>query len=212
MVNGYDLHILHRLLALFFYLKFHQTCSLPQWHQVHMCILDGGRNQQLLKCVEPLQKIPPMFHQHLNEQATGPVSLKGPSGNKWQAALASESEVLCFEQGWKEFVTDHGNILSWKHFCNKRFPTFCCKIPISKFWIQTFCPNSFFTCYRYEEGTKKRRRWQHWPLQIESGKSVMVMCSCHLVIPEFHKFTLDNGTILWDSRNFRRFHIKGFNI
>ena len=48
-----------------------------------------------------------MFHQHLKEQPTGPVFLKGPSGKKWQATLASESEVWSFEQGWKEFVTDH---------------------------------------------------------------------------------------------------------
>jgi hypothetical protein len=32
----------------------------------------------------------------------------------------------------------------------------------------------------------------------KSGKSVMVMCLCHLVIPYFHKFTLDKGTILWE--------------
>ena len=90
--------------------------------------------------------------------------------------------------------------LNSKHFFFKtRIPTFCCKIHISKFSIQTFCPNYLLTCYRYEEWRKKRWRWwQCWPLQIESGKSVMVMCSCHLVIPEFHKFTLDNGTILWD--------------
>jgi len=48
-----------------------------------------------------------MFHQHLKEQPTGPVSLKGPSGKKWQATIASESEVWSFEQGWKEFATDH---------------------------------------------------------------------------------------------------------
>jgi hypothetical protein len=48
-----------------------------------------------------------MFHQHLKEQPTGPVYLKGPSGKKWQATLASESEVWSFEQGWKEFATDH---------------------------------------------------------------------------------------------------------
>lgn len=52
-----------------------------------------------------------MFNQHLKEQQpTGAVSLRGPSGNRWQAALASESEseaAWCFEQGWKEFVTDH---------------------------------------------------------------------------------------------------------
>jgi hypothetical protein len=40
-----------------------------------------------------------MFHQHLNEQATGPVSLKGPSGNKWQAVLASESEAAVLRAG-----------------------------------------------------------------------------------------------------------------
>ena len=103
--------------------------------------------------------------------------------------------------------------LNSKHFFFKtRIPTFCCKIHISKFSIQTFCPSYLLTCYRYEWRKKRWRWWQCWPLQIESGKSVMVMCSCHLVIPEFHKFTLDNGTILWDSRNFRRFHVKGFNI
>lgn len=52
-----------------------------------------------------------MFNQHLKEQQpTGAVSLRGPSGNRWQAALASESEseaAWCFDQGWKEFVTDH---------------------------------------------------------------------------------------------------------
>ncbi|KAF8711240.1 hypothetical protein HU200_029258 [Digitaria exilis] len=52
-------------------------------------------------------KIPTAFHQHLKEQPTGPVSLKGPSGNTWEAVLTSDSEGLCFVQGWKEFVTDH---------------------------------------------------------------------------------------------------------
>ncbi|CAD6254352.1 unnamed protein product [Miscanthus lutarioriparius] len=81
-------------------------------------IEDGEQNDkenvcpQFFKVFFPEQsgerlKIPPMFHQHLKEQPTGPVSLKGPSGKKWQATIASESEVWSFEQGWKEFVTDH---------------------------------------------------------------------------------------------------------
>ncbi|KAG2556371.1 hypothetical protein PVAP13_8NG077400 [Panicum virgatum] len=52
-------------------------------------------------------KIPASFHQHLKEQPTGLVSLKGPSGNTWQAVLTSDSEGLFFGQGWKEFVMDH---------------------------------------------------------------------------------------------------------
>ncbi|KAG2560855.1 hypothetical protein PVAP13_8KG089200 [Panicum virgatum] len=68
--------------------------------------------QQFFKIFFPNQsgerlKIPASFHQHLKEQPTGLVSLKGPSGNTWQAVLTSDSEGLCFGQGWKEFVTDH---------------------------------------------------------------------------------------------------------
>lgn len=68
--------------------------------------------QQFFKIFFPDQsrerlKIPTAFHQHLKEQPTGLVSLKGPSGNTWQAVLTSDSEGLFFEQGWKEFVTDH---------------------------------------------------------------------------------------------------------
>ncbi|KAG0529156.1 hypothetical protein BDA96_05G074100 [Sorghum bicolor] len=68
----------------------------PQFFKVFFPELSGER-----------LKIPPMFRQHLQEQPTGPVSLRGPSGKKWQATLASESEAWFFEQGWKEFVTDH---------------------------------------------------------------------------------------------------------
>ncbi|PAN41645.1 hypothetical protein PAHAL_8G058900 [Panicum hallii] len=68
--------------------------------------------QQFFKIFFPNQsgerlKIPASFHRHLKEQPTGLVSLKGPSGNTWQAVLTSDSEGLCFGQGWKEFVTDH---------------------------------------------------------------------------------------------------------
>ncbi|CAL4994507.1 unnamed protein product [Urochloa decumbens] len=52
-------------------------------------------------------KIPAAFYQHLKEQPTGLVSLKGPSGNAWQAVLTSDSEGWFFGKGWKEFVTDH---------------------------------------------------------------------------------------------------------
>ncbi|CAN6362561.1 unnamed protein product [Urochloa humidicola] len=52
-------------------------------------------------------KIPAAFYQHLKEQPTGLVSLKGPSGNSWEAVLTSDSEGWFFGQGWKEFVTDH---------------------------------------------------------------------------------------------------------
>ncbi|RLM69438.1 B3 domain-containing protein [Panicum miliaceum] len=68
--------------------------------------------QQFFKIFFPNQsgerlKIPASFHQHLQEQPTGLVSLKGPSGNTWEAVLTSDSKGLCFGQGWKEFVTDH---------------------------------------------------------------------------------------------------------
>ncbi|CAM0150204.1 unnamed protein product [Urochloa decumbens] len=52
-------------------------------------------------------KIPAAFYQNLKEQPTGLVSLKGPSGNAWQAVLTSDSEGWFFGQGWKEFVMDH---------------------------------------------------------------------------------------------------------
>ncbi|XP_062196928.1 B3 domain-containing protein Os11g0197600-like isoform X2 [Phragmites australis] len=52
-------------------------------------------------------KIPPPFHQYLEEEPTGLVSLKSSSGNTWQVLLTSDSEGLCFAQGWKEFVRDH---------------------------------------------------------------------------------------------------------
>lgn len=76
-------------------------------------------------------KIPLHFHQHLKEQPTGSVSLKGPSGNVWPAVLTLNSEGLCFEQGWKEFVIDHsirqGDFLVFTYDGCSRFSvtTFC---------------------------------------------------------------------------------------
>nr|CAB3491191.1 unnamed protein product [Digitaria exilis] len=76
-------------------------------------------------------KIPAAFHQHLKEQPTGPVSLKGPSGNTWEAVLTSDSEGLCFVQGWKEFVTDHS--VKQGHFLVFTYDGF------SQFSVTVFC-------------------------------------------------------------------------
>jgi hypothetical protein len=98
---------------IFFNLKSHHACSARLIVCQFICAF--WRQSKLpaseIRLLIPAQRIPSMFNQHLKEQQpTGAVSLRGPSGNRWQAALASESEseaAWCFDQGWKEFVTDH---------------------------------------------------------------------------------------------------------
>lgn len=53
-----------------------------------------------------LQPIPLDFHKYL-EEYTRVVSLRGPSGNKWQVELDKMSGELSFVHGWKEFLSDH---------------------------------------------------------------------------------------------------------
>uniref|UniRef100_A0ACD5X8L2 Uncharacterized protein n=1 Tax=Avena sativa TaxID=4498 RepID=A0ACD5X8L2_AVESA len=61
-------------------------------------------------------RIPPSFSQYL-ENEIGLVYLFGQSGNRWLADLASDTEGFFFENGWKDFVTDHsieeGHILTF---------------------------------------------------------------------------------------------------
>uniref|UniRef100_A0A0A9DCS3 TF-B3 domain-containing protein n=1 Tax=Arundo donax TaxID=35708 RepID=A0A0A9DCS3_ARUDO len=78
-----------------------------------------GAGQRFFKVFFPEQsgerlKIPPPFHQYLEDEPSGQVSLKGPSGSTWQVVLTSDSEGLCFARGWKEFVRDHS--LKQGHF------------------------------------------------------------------------------------------------
>ncbi|CAM0954287.1 unnamed protein product [Alopecurus aequalis] len=62
-------------------------------------------------------RIPSSFSQYLQNQPTGLVCLKGPSGNSWLAELASDTEGFFIRHGWKEFVMDHfvepGDILTF---------------------------------------------------------------------------------------------------
>ncbi|CAM0874987.1 unnamed protein product [Alopecurus aequalis] len=70
-------------------------------------------------------RIPPSFSQYLQNQPTGLVCLKGPSGNTWLAELASDTEGLFIRHGWKEFVMDHsvesGDILTFCHDGHSQF-------------------------------------------------------------------------------------------
>ncbi|WVZ53703.1 hypothetical protein U9M48_004608 [Paspalum notatum var. saurae] len=98
-----------------------KTVAGPQFFKVFLPCQSGER-----------LRIPEKFHQqHLKEQPTGPVSLTGPSGNKWQAVLTSGAEGFCFEQGWKEFATDHclqtGDFLVFTYDERSQFSvtTFC---------------------------------------------------------------------------------------
>ncbi|KAJ1274948.1 hypothetical protein BS78_05G098400 [Paspalum vaginatum] len=97
-----------------------KTVVGPQFFKVFFPIQSGER-----------LKIPQEFNQHLRDQRSGSVSLKGPSGNKWQVVLTSGSAGFCFEQGWKEFATDHslqpGDFLVFTYDGCSRFSvtTFC---------------------------------------------------------------------------------------
>ncbi|CAM0874734.1 unnamed protein product [Alopecurus aequalis] len=83
-------------------------------------------------------RIPASFNQHLQNQPTGVVYLKGQSGNTWLAELASDNEGLFFVKGWKEFVRDHsietGHFLTFRydghsHFSVVIFDKMCVEKP-----------------------------------------------------------------------------------
>ncbi|KAJ9166164.1 hypothetical protein P3X46_020949 [Hevea brasiliensis] len=51
--------------------------------------------------------IPENFTRNLTRKLPDTVTLKGPSGTKWEIGLTANENTLFFDHGWKEFVKDH---------------------------------------------------------------------------------------------------------
>nr|XP_043636926.1 B3 domain-containing protein Os01g0723500-like [Erigeron canadensis] len=70
-------------------------------------------------------KIPSKFDKHLEGKTSGTISLKGPSGNTWQADLGEQSDGLYILDGWEAFVRDHylenGDCLVFRYDGNLHF-------------------------------------------------------------------------------------------
>ena len=54
-----------------------------------------------------MQAIPKKFANHLQEKLPENVTIKGPSGAKWNVGLVTRGDTMLFKQGWKVFVEDH---------------------------------------------------------------------------------------------------------
>ncbi|XAR64083.1 hypothetical protein NMG60_11024289 [Bertholletia excelsa] len=61
--------------------------------------LSAGFNQQLV--------LPKKFANNLREKLPDNVTLKGPSGAKWNVELLKSGSTVIFKKGWKTFVEDH---------------------------------------------------------------------------------------------------------
>ncbi|KAL6995592.1 hypothetical protein U1Q18_005727 [Sarracenia purpurea var. burkii] len=69
--------------------------------------------------------IPKKFANNLKEKLPENVTLKGPSGAKWNVGLVTSGDTMLFEHGWKEFVDDHSlkedDVLIFKYNGDSRF-------------------------------------------------------------------------------------------
>jgi hypothetical protein len=72
-----------------------------------------------------VQKIPPPFHEYVEEAPNRVVSLRGPRGHTWKVVLSSGLQGLGFTREWKEFACDHclvsGHILLFTYDGHSEF-------------------------------------------------------------------------------------------
>ena len=72
-----------------------------------------------------MQAIPKKFANHLPEKLPENVTIKGPSGAKWNVGLVTSGDTMLFKQGWKVFVEDHSleedDVLIFKYNGDSRF-------------------------------------------------------------------------------------------
>ncbi|GFS33162.1 hypothetical protein Acr_00g0026700 [Actinidia rufa] len=54
-----------------------------------------------------MQAIPQKFANNLQEKLSEDVTIKGPSGAKWNVGLVTSGDTMLFKRGWKVFVEDH---------------------------------------------------------------------------------------------------------
>lgn len=71
------------------------------------------------------QRIPRKFKDEYTEKLSKEMTLRGPSGNYWTAALAQRGEDIQLQDGWRDFVKDHsleeGNFLVFQHVKDSLF-------------------------------------------------------------------------------------------
>ncbi|XP_021844097.2 B3 domain-containing protein Os01g0723500-like isoform X2 [Spinacia oleracea] len=70
-------------------------------------------------------RIPRKFKDEYTEKLSKEMTLRGPSGNYWTAALAQRGEDIQLQDGWRDFVKDHsleeGNFLVFQHVKDSLF-------------------------------------------------------------------------------------------
>ncbi|PSS31385.1 B3 domain-containing protein [Actinidia chinensis var. chinensis] len=98
--------------------KWEEDMYWTRFQSIMFCqFLSKGFEQQLA--------IPKKFANHLQEKLPENVTIKGPSGAKWNVGLVTSGDTMLFKQGWKVFVEDHSleedDVLIFKYNGDSRF-------------------------------------------------------------------------------------------